>query len=91
MLRQLPNLSVTGADIQDLIDFHCLIAVHHQIFLLWRPYLLDPKDDMVLELAVKAGCDNVITYNLRDFAGIEKFGLKAIEPVEFLRSIGALS
>jgi hypothetical protein len=46
---------------------------------------------MVLELAVKAGCDNVITYNLRDFAGIEKFGLKAIEPVEFLRSIGALS
>jgi putative PIN family toxin of toxin-antitoxin system len=91
LLRQLPNLSVTSADVQNLIDFHCSVAAHHRIFFLWRPYLLDPKDDMVLELAVKAGCDNVITYNLRDFAGIEKFGLKAIEPVEFLRSIGALS
>ncbi|MGA7952498.1 MAG: PIN domain-containing protein, partial [Gloeobacterales cyanobacterium] len=69
LLRQLPNLSVTGADIQDLIDFHCSVAIHHQIFFLWRPYLLDPKDDMVLELAVKAAYDNVITYNLRDFSG----------------------
>ena len=91
LLRQLPNLSVTSADVQNLIVFHCLVGAHHQIFFLWRPYLLDPKDDMVLELAVKAECDSVITYNLRDFAGIEKFGLKAIEPVEFLRSIGALS
>jgi putative PIN family toxin of toxin-antitoxin system len=91
LLRKLPDISVTGAEVQDLIDFHCLVAAHHQIFFLWRPFLPDPKDDMVLELAVKAGCDNVITYNLRDFAGIEKFGLRAIEPVEFLKSIGALS
>ncbi len=46
---------------------------------------------MVLELAVKAGCDSVVTYNIRDFAGIKQFGIKAITPAEFLRDIGALS
>jgi len=36
----------------------------------------------LLELAVKAGCDSVVTYNTRDFAGIEQFGLRAITPAE---------
>ncbi|MEM6254365.1 MAG: putative toxin-antitoxin system toxin component, PIN family [Cyanobacteria bacterium P01_D01_bin.156] len=89
LLRQLPNLTINASDIQDFIDFHCTIAAHHQIFFLWRPYLRDPKDDMVLELAVKAECDSVVTYNTRDFAGIEQFGISAITPAEFLDSIGA--
>ncbi|NET48045.1 MAG: putative toxin-antitoxin system toxin component, PIN family [Merismopedia sp. SIO2A8] len=90
LLRQLPNLTIDASDIQDFIDFHCAVAAHHQIFFLWRPYLRDPKDDMVLELAVKAGCDSVVTYNTRDFAGIERFGLRSNTPAEFLDSIGAL-
>lgn len=87
LLRELSNLSISAADVQDLIDFHCSVAVHHQIFFLWRPYLPDPKDDMVLELAVKAGCDSVVTYNVRDFVGIERLGVSAIRPAEFLESI----
>lgn len=91
LLRQLPNLSMDASDIRDFIDFHCAVATHHQIFFLWRPHLRDPKDDMVLELAVKAECDSVLTYNTRDFAGIEQFGIGAMTPAEFLDSIGALS
>ena len=91
LLRQLPNLTINASDIQNFIDFHCAVASHHQIFFLWRPYLRDPKDDMVLELAVKAECDSVVTYNTRDFAGIEQFGISAVTPAEFLDSIGALS
>jgi len=45
---------------------------------------------MVLELAVKAGCQSIITYNTRDFAGVEQFGLNLLEPSEFLRLIGKL-
>lgn len=90
LLRELSNLSISAADVQDLIDFYCSVAVHHQIFFLWRPYLPDPKDDMVLELAVKAGCDSVVTYNIRDFAGIERFGVSAITPAKLLKFIGAL-
>uniref|UniRef100_B8HKR5 PilT protein domain protein n=1 Tax=Cyanothece sp. (strain PCC 7425 / ATCC 29141) TaxID=395961 RepID=B8HKR5_CYAP4 len=89
LLREIENLPFNSIDIETLIDFHCSVAIHHQIFFLWRPYLPDPKDDMVLELAVKAGCDSVVTYNVRDFVGIERFGVKAITPATFLASIGA--
>jgi putative PIN family toxin of toxin-antitoxin system len=91
LLRELSNLTINASDVQDFIDFHCAVATHHQIFFLWRPYLRDPKDDMVLELAVKAGCDSVVTYNVRDFVGIEQFGVSAITPAKFLESIGAMS
>ncbi|PSB05270.1 putative toxin-antitoxin system toxin component, PIN family [Merismopedia glauca] len=89
--RELPNLYITAEDIENLVAFHCSVATRHQIFFLWRPYLPDPKDDMVLELAVKARCDSIVTYNTRDFVGLERFGLTAIGPVELLRIIGVLS
>jgi predicted nucleic acid-binding protein len=89
-LRELSNLAINSSDVQDFLDFHCSVANHHQIFFLWRPFLLDPKDDMVLELVVKAGCDSVVTYNIRDFTGIEQFGVSAVTPAKFLESIGAL-
>jgi hypothetical protein len=38
----------------------------------------------------KAGCESIITYNTRDFAGVEQFGLKLLNPSEFLCLIGKL-
>ena len=57
------------------------------IFFLWRPFLRDAKDDMVLELAVAAGCRAIVTFNTRDFAGVEQFGLEVLTPYEFLRRL----
>ena len=45
---------------------------------------------MVLELAVEANCPYVVTFNLKDFRGVEAFGIKAILPADFLRLIGEL-
>lgn len=45
---------------------------------------------MVLKLAVIAGFDSIVTYNTRDFVGIEQFGIKAITPAEFLKDLGVL-
>ena len=90
LLRELPNLSLSREEVEDLIDFYCGVGMQHEIFFLWRPFLRDPKDEMVLELAVKAGCQSIITYNTRDFAGVEQFGLNVLEPSEFLRLIGKL-
>lgn len=56
----------------------------------FRPFLRDPKDEMVLELAVRAGYESIVTYNTRDFAGVEQFGLKLLKPSEFLCLIGKL-
>jgi putative PIN family toxin of toxin-antitoxin system len=89
--REASNLYVDATDIEALIDFHCSVATKHRIFFLWRPYLPDPKDDMVLELAVIAGCDSVVTYNVRDFVVIDKFGIKAIKPADFLKEMGVFS
>lgn len=77
-------------DIDDLLNYLCKVADKRDIFFLWRPFLKDPKDDMILELAVEAGCEYIITYNLDDFKGIEQFGLEAITPKQFLIKIGEL-
>jgi len=45
---------------------------------------------MALELAVKAGCEYIITYNLDDFKGVEQFGVVTITLKKFLIKIGEL-
>ena len=90
LLRELPHLQVSRTVVEDVLDIHCTVATRHRIFFLWRPYLPDPSDDMLLELAVTARCDFIVTYNTRDFISIERFAIRAIEPGEFLRYIGAL-
>ena len=86
--RESVQLPVSNSVIEYILDFHSTVAQHHTIFFLWRPFLRDPKDDLVLELAVKAQCDFIITYNRRDFQGVEQFGLRVVEPREFLILIG---
>jgi len=88
--RGSPSLRVSSAGIDAVLDFHSTVARHHQIFFLWRPFLRDPQDDLVLELAVKAGCDYIVTYNKRDFVGVEQFNLRVVDPGEFLLMIGAV-
>ena len=89
LLRQLPHFQVPRSVAEDVLDLHCTVATRHQILFLWRPYLPDPDDDMLLELAVTAHCDFMVTYNTRDFVGVERFALRVIEPGAFLRHIGA--
>jgi len=37
-----------------------------------------------------AGCDAIVTYNGRDFAGAEELGVRICAPKEFLTEIGVL-
>jgi predicted nucleic acid-binding protein len=57
------------------------------IFFLWRPFLPDPNDDMILELAFAGNCDYIVTHNIRDFRGCERLGIKAVTPGQFLKLI----
>lgn len=45
-----------------------------------RPALNDPNDDMVLECAVQAGADAIVTMNTRDFAAAAIYRVEAILP-----------
>ena len=88
--RPAMNLQLTHREIDDVLDFLCQNANLREIFYLWRPMLRDPKDDFVLELAVESDCEYIVTFNTKDFAKAENFGIKAIRPSEFLRIIGEI-
>ena len=85
--RQAEALGLTRTDIDDVLDYLCSVAHHRQIFFLWRPVLRDPRDDMVLELAVEARVDYLVTFNARDFAGAERSGVRVIPPRDLLRKL----
>lgn len=80
--RLIGQIALTETDVDHVIDYVCKVANQHEIFFLWRPFLKDPNDDMVLELAVKAQCDFIVTYNQKDFKHIDRFGIEAITTKE---------
>jgi hypothetical protein len=45
---------------------------------------------MLLELAVAANCDYIVTLNRRDFRDVVAWGIRVIEPIELLRLVGEL-
>ncbi len=88
--RMLGRISLTENEVNDVIDYICSVACLNKVYYLWRPILNDPKDEMVLELAVAGGCDTIVTYNKRDFQGVERFGIRLLTAQEFLQEIGEL-
>lgn len=62
-----------------------------EIHFLWRPFLSDADDDMVLELAFAAGCRYIVTHNVKDFHGSDELGVTAITPRDFLNMIRSQS
>jgi len=82
--------SLRGRDIEDILEYVCSVANRRKVYYLWRPFLIDPKDDMVLELAVGAGCGFIVTYNKAHFEGVKRFGIRVLTAQEFLQAIGEL-
>jgi predicted nucleic acid-binding protein len=73
--------------VDDVLDYLCSTAERQRIYFLWRPILADPSDDLVLEVAAHGRCDRIVTFNVRDFRGSERFGIRALTPAAFLRSL----
>lgn len=88
ILRSHLNRTVfTDSDIEDFIDYLCAVGIKTKIFYLWRPYLKDPFDDHVLEVAVNSNADAIVTYNKKDFLEVQALGMKILNPKEFLAEI----
>ena len=87
LLRPENLLTRPVAQAEGFLDL--LLSVGHlqEIFYLWRPGLPDPDDDLLLELAVAAGCQYIVTYNVADFRGTAKWGVTAVSPSQFLKLI----
>lgn len=88
-----PRLRVpfTPKEIELYLNYFCSVSDCRMIHFLWRPFLTDQKDDMVLEAAVSGQCRYVVTFNSKDFAGADRFAVEPIRPRDFLVRIGELS
>ncbi len=88
--EQAPNFGYTSGDIENFLNFLCSTANEPPIYFRWRPFLKDADDEMILDLAIAANADYIVTYNLRDFRNVERFNVKAITPFEFLQILGEI-
>lgn len=88
--RKQGALTFSESRIDQFLDYLCVVGNWHEVFFLWRPILNDPKDDMILELAVRAGCQYIVTYNKQDFQDVDKFGIQLATAKEFLQIIKEL-
>jgi len=86
--RMLDRTQLSVNDLEDILDYLCQVGNQREIYFLWRPFLPDSDDDMVLELAIAAQCDCIVTFNQRHFVGTEQFGIRLLTPRDFLVEIG---
>ncbi len=83
VLKRADQLAVSGllrtdidAILNDLAKVIVPVTTHYQ----WRPQLRDAADEMVLEAAVNAQANAIVTYNLRDFKPAQNFGVLLLNP-----------
>ena len=80
-------LKLSVREIDQILDNLCKLSNHYKIYFLWRPYLTDPKDDHILELAVTSGIKTIVTYNIKDFGSSNEFGVRVITPRMLLEEL----
>lgn len=83
-----PEFGFEQPKINAVLNFIAANSHHQKIHYLWRPHLNDPKDDMVLELALNANCSTIITFNQKDFRASKQLGIQTTLPKDFLSLIG---
>jgi predicted nucleic acid-binding protein len=82
---------LTGIEMNELLDAILAVAEPVRLSFLWRPFLRDPNDDMVLELAANGRAEAIVTLNRRHFIpGVEAFGIGILSPGEAFEKVKAL-
>ena len=79
---------LTAVEVASVIDVLVSLAERTRIDYRWRPQTRDPADEMVLEAAINAQADAVVTFNRRDFgAAPQRFGIGCWLPGETLEKL----
>ena len=77
---RLPNGVALDIDTAQADELLCAEAIKQEVHFLWRPQLRYPKGQMVLEAAVNASAEFLVTHNLRAFAACSRFALQVVTP-----------
>jgi predicted nucleic acid-binding protein len=78
--------SASGEDIDVALDALCMMAKLNSPWFRFRPFLSDPKDDLIIECALAAGANVTVTddHHFRHPA-VSTFGLTALSAKDFVR------
>ncbi len=85
--RQTAELWAEPERVEEVLDYLAANAEEHAISFRWRPLLADPDDDFLMELAMNAGARYIVTHNVKDFAGVERFGIEVVTPAQMLQKL----
>ena len=64
------------------VRYPASIAHLQEVHFLWRPFLRDADDSMILECAVASGVKYIITHNVKDFRRAPALGVSAVTPLQ---------
>jgi len=85
--REAGVLNIPTQSVEAIVRAFCFYGRETPIYFRLRPFLPDPGDELLLELAVAGRADAIVTHNVRHLAGAERFGIQVMTPREFLRRI----
>ena len=63
--REAPSFDLSLSDVDQIINAVCARSEEWTLSHAWRPVLLDPDDEPLVQLAVESGCRLITTHNLR--------------------------
>ena len=87
--REQAVLGLSESDIMGVLDGLLAVGRRREIFFSWRPSSNDPDDDFLIDLAVGAGANYVVTHNLRDLQALQAHGIQTVTPAQFLGIIAS--
>jgi len=85
--READRMKIPESTVEAVVRAFCFAGRETDVYFRLRPFLPDPGDEFLLELAVAGRADAIVTHNIRHFAGAEQFGIRVMTPREFLRTI----
>jgi putative PIN family toxin of toxin-antitoxin system len=85
--REAKRLRIPESTVDAIVRAFCFAGRETDVYFRLRPFLPDPGDEFLLELAVAGRADAIVTHNVRHFVGAEQFGIRVMTPREFLRTI----
>jgi putative PIN family toxin of toxin-antitoxin system len=72
---------IAAEEVMVLLDALAAVSEPVRLSFLWRPWLKDPADEMVLETAVNGAADRLVTFNMRRLgAAVHSFGIVPAPP-----------
>lgn len=84
MVRELVPAFASLVDVDMVIRFLCEVCEKYNPGRRIAPSTIDPDDDFILELAVEARVDYIVTHNTRHIAGP---GIQGVTPGRFLELV----